>query len=90
MTRRYSVAEAKDRLPAVLHEAEDGQPTEITRNGQPVAVLLSVGAFARLQAGRRDLADSYAAWRAQGTLTDAEVDALADASRDQDPKGIEW
>src|SRR5262245_55215562 len=45
---RVSVAEAKNRLPALIHEAESSQaPVEITRRGKTVAVLLSSLAYER-------------------------------------------
>lgn len=48
--RRISVAEAKNRLPALIHEAESSQvPVEITRRGKTVAVLLSSAAYEREQ-----------------------------------------
>ena len=43
--KRVSVAEAKNKLPALLHEAET-EPVEIVRRGKPVAVVgASTGAF---------------------------------------------
>lgn len=48
MPNSYSIAEAKGRLPQLVHEAEAGRPVEITRRGRAVAVLLSTGDYARL------------------------------------------
>lgn len=46
--RRVSVAEAKDNLPALIHEAEASHaPVEITRRGKIVAVLLSSADYER-------------------------------------------
>ena len=42
--KRVSVAEAKNTLPALLHEAES-EPVEIMRRGKPVAVILSRAAY---------------------------------------------
>lgn len=39
----YSVAEAKNRLPALIAAAERGEPVTITRHGRPVAELRPVG-----------------------------------------------
>ncbi len=39
---KYSVAEAKDRLPALIAAAERGEPVTITRYGTPVAELRPV------------------------------------------------
>jgi prevent-host-death family protein len=47
--KRVSVAEAKNRLPALLHEA-DAAPVEIVRRGKPVAVILSRASYDRLSA----------------------------------------
>ena len=53
MSRRYSIAEARDRLAKVVHEVEHGSPVELTRRGKPVAVLLGIHDYQRLQ--RTDL-----------------------------------
>ncbi len=39
---RYSIAQGRDRLPGLVHEAEAGRTIELTRRGKPVAVLLSL------------------------------------------------
>lgn len=38
----YSVAEAKDKLPALLNAVERGEAVTITRRGKPVANLTPV------------------------------------------------
>jgi cellobiose PTS system EIIB component len=45
---RYSVAEAKNQLPELLREVQKGNSVEITKHGEPVAVVLSVGDYQRL------------------------------------------
>jgi prevent-host-death family protein len=46
--RRVSVAEAKNRLPALIHEVEASDASvEITRRGKTVAVLSSTSAYRR-------------------------------------------
>lgn len=92
MSKHYSIAEAKNHLPAVIHEAEAGEPIEITRHGKPVAVLLSMSEYLRLRGARPDLWPAYEAWRSAGPpLTDQDVDGLADRTRDQEPdRGIDW
>lgn len=47
-----SIAEAKNQLTRLIHEAESGKPVHITRRGKPVAVLLSEDEYARLRLGR--------------------------------------
>ena len=50
MEKKYSIAEAKNRLPALVHETEHDHPIYLLRRGQPVAVLLSTREYERLQA----------------------------------------
>lgn len=42
MVKRYSISEAQDRLPGLVHEVEGGIRVELTRDGKPVAMILSV------------------------------------------------
>ena len=54
MRRTVSIAEAKNDLPALVHEAED-HPVEIERRGKRVAVLLSAKAYDQLTGAGGDL-----------------------------------
>jgi antitoxin Phd len=42
MQKQFSIAEAKNRLPTIVHSVEKGPSVELTRRGKPVAVLLSI------------------------------------------------
>lgn len=56
--KRVSVAEAKDRLPALIHEAEESHaPVEITRRGKVVAVLVSSAAYERRKKAKTSVVD---------------------------------
>lgn len=86
--RRISVAEAKNRLPALIHEAESSQVTvEITRRGKTVAVLLSSAAYEREQrkegfvAGVARIREKYGS--AMG-FTKQELSALRDRTPARD------
>ena len=48
MQKQFSIAEAKNRLPAIIHYVEKGPYIELTRRGKPVAVLLSIQEYERL------------------------------------------
>jgi prevent-host-death family protein len=61
--KRVSVAEARNNLPALIHETET-EPIEILRRGKPVAVLVSVEEFARIPP-RPGFYDAMMAWRAK-------------------------
>ena len=82
-----SVAEAKNTLTRLIHDAEHGETVHITRRGQPVAVLLSKDEYERLKSGepKKDLWQAIQEWRAQATfdwpeLTPEEVDSWRDRS----------
>ena len=48
MQKQISVAEAKNKLPAIIHYVEKGPSVELTRRGKPVAVLLSLSEYEKL------------------------------------------
>jgi antitoxin Phd len=49
MNKRVSVAEAKNKLPAIIHEVEKGSTVEITRYGRSVAFMVPQKDYERLQ-----------------------------------------
>ena len=59
MSKNHSIADARRNLPRLIREAEHGKTVELTRRGQPVAVLVGRRTFDRLTAGRRSFADTY-------------------------------
>ena len=52
MRKQYSIAQARDHLPRIVHEVERGSAVELTRRGKPVAVLLSMRYYERLTSGK--------------------------------------
>ncbi|HTF16268.1 MAG TPA: type II toxin-antitoxin system Phd/YefM family antitoxin [Burkholderiales bacterium] len=48
MEKKYSIAEARQQLPAIVHEAERAGTVRITRRGQVVARLVSEHEYQRL------------------------------------------
>jgi len=48
MEKKYTIAEAKSKLPAIIHTVEDGPSIKLTRHGKPVAVLLSIREYEQL------------------------------------------
>ena len=59
MTERHSIAEARRNLPSLVRDAENGKAVELTRRGEPVAVLIGHREFGRLTSGRRGFGDAY-------------------------------
>lgn len=92
MTKRYSIAEARDQLPRVVHEVESGQHAELTRRGKPVAILLSVHEYRRLAGQATGFWQAYAVFR-----DEVDIPGLAlkksdfDGLRDRSPgRSSEW
>lgn len=48
MQKQFSIAEAKNKLPTIIHDVEKGPHVELTRRGKPVAVLLSIQEYEKL------------------------------------------
>lgn len=48
MDEEYTIAEAKNKLPSIIHSVEKGAPVKLTRHGRPVAVLLSINQYDKL------------------------------------------
>ena len=73
MARRYSIAQARSRLPTIVDEAEAGHEIELTRRGEPVAVLMSRQTFDRLRGGRREFKEAYRAFLERHALDEIGV-----------------
>lgn len=52
MSKKYSIAKARDSLASLVHEVEEqGEAVTLTRRGEPVAVLVSLREYRRLREG---------------------------------------
>jgi prevent-host-death family protein len=74
MPQRYSIAEARSRLPRIVDQAEAGIEIELTRRGQPVAVLVSHREFERLRGKRLHFRDAYRKFLKTHSLRDVGID----------------
>ena len=89
MTTTYSIAEARNRFAALVRQVEQAQsPVQVTRRGQPVAVILSQEEYEQLLARppQRDFGTAYQEYRErwQGVAMDIEEDIWEDV-RDRTP-----
>ncbi len=86
MRKRYSIAEARQNLAAIVHELETQPEIELTRRGEPVAVLLSLDAYRQIQGKPPSFWELYTAYRAtfDPVGLDNEADAF-DGVRDASP-----
>ena len=84
MSRRYSIAEARSNLPAIVDQAEAGVEVELTRRGQPVAVVVSRREFERLRGRRLHFGDAYRKFLEKHPLEETGVDDdFAASTRDR-------
>ena len=74
MAKKYSIAEARDNFPGVVHEVEGGARVELTRRGKPVAVLMGIAEYEHLAEGRRDFWEAYEEFRREFDLTRLGID----------------
>jgi prevent-host-death family protein len=49
VTERHSIAEARRNFLSLVHDAENGKAVEITRRGEPVAVLIGLSLTALME-----------------------------------------
>jgi prevent-host-death family protein len=90
-----SIAEAKNQLTRLIHQAERGDTVHITRRGRPVAVLLSEAEYARLSRGttRPTFWEAIQAMRADPDFEPVDLEPEEIASwRDRAAEGrdFEW
>lgn len=86
MDKTYSIAEARDSLAALVHEAESGHPVKLTRRGKSVAVIVSETEYQRLQPKKTNFWEAVKKFRATHNLTeDPFTDADFEGLRDKSP-----
>ena len=74
MSRRHSIADARNNLPELVRQAESGKPVELTRRGEPVAVLIGRKEYDRLTAPLRTFADAWENFSRTVDLKQAGID----------------
>lgn len=87
MTEKHSIADARRNLPRLIREAENGKTVELTRRGEPVAVLVGHRQFKRLSGKRRGFAAAYREFLETTDLSklDLDPDELFEGVRDKSP-----
>lgn len=74
MAHRYSIAEARSHLPAIVDQAASGLEVHLTRRGEPIAVVVSTREYERLQGRQRHFGDAYRRFVARYPLESVGVD----------------
>jgi prevent-host-death family protein len=86
MPKVYSVADARAHLPDILDDVEAGKDVQLTRRGQPVAVVMSQQRYDDLRRERSQFGAAYRAFLARHTPGDIGLDAdFFDSLRDRQP-----
>jgi prevent-host-death family protein len=75
--------EARNRLTAIVREAEEGTPVRLTRHGKPVAVLMGMETLARLESSGTGFARRYERFLESWKYGDADGSGV-DAAEDDD------
>lgn len=82
MTISYSIAEARNQFAALIRRVEEDDLVQVTRRGEPVAVILSQEEYDRLmtQRSKRDFWQAYQEY--QETWQDVPMDIEGDIWED--------
>lgn len=83
--RQLSITQAGGQLAAVVRDAVEHGPVELTRDGEPVAVVISLDEYRRLRASRPGFWDAVQKFRAETDLEELDIDSAMAAVRDRSP-----
>ena len=85
MAKQHSIAEARNSLPSLVRAAESGKAVELTRRGEPVAVLIGRRQYERLTMKYRGFSDTYGDFTREFDLEELAIDPdeLFAGSRDE-------
>jgi len=59
----YSIAQTRDKFTSIVHDVENQTSVEITRWGKPIAMLISIGEYYRLKAGKQNFWEACTQFR---------------------------
>ena len=74
MQNTFSIAAARNRLAALVHQVERHSRIQITRRGRPVAVLLSITEYNRITSQSKRFWEQYCAFRAAADLPTVQIE----------------
>jgi prevent-host-death family protein len=86
MSKSYSVAEARAHLPEILDDVEAGKDVQLTRRGQPVALLLSPQRYEILRSERTSFGEAYRAFLQRHRAEETRLEqGFPESLRDREP-----
>ena len=74
MNEQHSIAEARSNLPDLVKKAEAGRAVELTRRGEPVAVLIGRKEYDRLLTGSSRFSSAWDEFVKDADLASLEID----------------
>jgi prevent-host-death family protein len=74
MRKKQSIAEARSTLPQLVREAESGEPIELTRRGESVAVLIGRKQYERLASRPRRFSEAWSEFNQEVELAELAID----------------
>ena len=74
MAKQHSISEARNNLPSLVREAESGKTVELTRRGEPVAVLIGRRQYERLTLKYRRFSEAYGDFTRENDLEELAID----------------
>ena len=83
MEKQFTISEAKNKLPAIVHSVESGPSVKLTRRGRPVAVLLSIKEYEALSRKRVGFWNALRDFKEKNKdvgISDQDLDNLRDRS----------
>ena len=85
VAKQYSIVEARNSLPSLVRAAESGKAVELTRRGEPVAVLIGRRQYERLTMKHRRFSEAYEDFTREIDLDELAIDPheLFAGARDQ-------
>jgi antitoxin Phd len=72
MQDQFSIVEAKNKLPSLIHYVEKAPFVKLTRRGKPVAILLSIKEYERLSHSYSGFWDALSEFR--NTIKDEDIE----------------
>jgi prevent-host-death family protein len=87
MRKQQSIADARSNLPQLVRQAEAGEPIELTRRGESVAVLIGRKEYERLAARSRRFSEAWKEFTRDVELSELAIDPdeIFSALRDSRP-----
>lgn len=85
MSKRYSIAGERHDLSAIVHEAAQNGPVELTQRGETVAILLTLDDYKQLVKEDFDFREAYYQFRASANFEALDIGPEIFDVRDDSP-----